>query len=129
MQYSKLNTITGWAVWALATIVYVLTVEPTASFWDCGEFIASAYKLEVGHPPGAPFFMLLSRFLMIFNPSNPALAANVLSALSSSFTIVFLFWTITHLGRKVIRRDGEPGMGETLAVLGAGAVGDRKSVV
>ena len=123
MQYSKLNIITGWVVWALATIVYVLTVEPTASFWDCGEFIASAYKLEVGHPPGAPFFMLLSRFLMIFNPSNPALAANLLSALSSSFTIMFLFWTITHLGRKMIRHEGEPRMGEILAVLGSGAVG------
>jgi hypothetical protein len=122
MQYTKLNTITGWLIWALATVVYVLTIEPTASFWDCGEFIASAYKLEVGHPPGAPFFMLLSRFLMIFSPSNPALAANLLSALSSSFTILFLFWTITHLGRKLVKRV-EPESAETLAILGAGAVG------
>ena len=65
MRYDRLNIITGWTVWAVATIVYMLTVEPTASFWDCGEFIASAYKLEVGHPPGAPLFMLLARGLMV----------------------------------------------------------------
>ena len=122
MQYSKLNIITGWAVWAVATLVYLLTIEPTASFWDCGEFIASAYKLEVGHPPGAPFFMLLARFLMVLNPANPALAANMLSALSSSFTILFLFWTITHLARKMVKSD-TPNGGELLAILGSGAVG------
>lgn len=123
MQYAKLNTITGWAVWAVATVVYILTIEPTASFWDCGEFIASAYKLEVGHPPGAPFFMLLARFLMIFNPSNPALAANMLSALSSSFTIAFLFWSITHLAKKLVGGSAELAVGERIAVMGAGAVG------
>ena len=99
MRFDRLNNWTGWAVWALATLVYFLTVEPTASFWDCGEFIASAYKLEVGHPPGAPFFMLLARFLMIpMGPDTAALAANMLSVLSSSFTILFLFWSITHFG-------------------------------
>lgn len=122
MQYSKLNIITGWAVWAVATLVYLLTIEPTASFWDCGEFIASAYKLEVGHPPGAPFFMLLARFLMVLNPANPAFAANMLSALSSSFTILFLFWTITHLARKMVKSD-TPNGGELLAILGSGVVG------
>ena len=92
MQYQKLNVITGWGVWALATIVYVLTIEPTASFWDCGEFIASAFKLEVGHPPGAPFFMLLARFLMIFSPTEYAATfANLLSALSSSLPSCFFF--------------------------------------
>ena len=92
MRFDRLNNLTGWAVWALATLVYFLTVEPTASFWDCGEFIASAYKLEVGHPPGAPFFMLLARFLMIpMGPETAALAANSLSVLSSSFTILFCF--------------------------------------
>ena len=75
MRFDRLNNMTGWVVWALATLVYFLTVEPTASFWDCGEFIASAYKLEVGHPPGAPFFMLLARFLMI--PMGPETAALV----------------------------------------------------
>ena len=103
MTYQKLNNWTGWGVWFLATIVYLSTIEPTASFWDCGEFIASAFKLEVGHPPGAPFFMLLARFLMIFaTPETAAVFANSLSALSSSFTILFLFWSITHLAKKMI---------------------------
>lgn len=125
MQYQKLNVITGWGVWALATIVYVLTIEPTASFWDCGEFIASAFKLEVGHPPGAPFFMLLARFLMIFSPTEYAATfANLLSALSSSFTILFLFWSITHLAKKMVASLGvAPTKSETWAILGAGVVG------
>ncbi len=125
MQYQKLNVITGWGVWALATIVYVLTIEPTASFWDCGEFIASAFKLEVGHPPGAPFFMLLARFLMIFSPTEYAATfANLLSALSSSFTILFLFWSITHLAKKMVASLGvAPTKSETWAILGSGAVG------
>jgi hypothetical protein len=105
MSYQKLNNWTGWGIWAIATIVYLSTIEPTASFWDCGEFIASAYKLEVGHPPGAPFFMLLARFLMVFaTPETAAIFANALSALSSSFTILFLFWSITHLAKKIHRK-------------------------
>ena len=125
MQYRFLNNGVGWLVWAVATVVYVLTLEPTASFWDCGEFIASAYKLEVGHPPGAPFFMLLARFFMMFSsPVSAAMAANLLSALSSSFTILFLFWTITHLARRVTATpSAEPSAAEKWAVLGAGAVG------
>ena len=123
MRFDRLNNLTGWAIWALATVVYFLTVEPTASFWDCGEFIASAYKLEVGHPPGAPFFMLLARFLMIpMSPESAALAANGLSVLSSSFTILFLFWSVTHLAKR-LTGEAEPTGGSALAVLGAGAVG------
>ena len=123
MRFDRLNNLTGWAVWALATLVYFLTVEPTASFWDCGEFIASAYKLEVGHPPGAPFFMLLARFLMIpMGPETAALAANSLSVLSSSFTILFLFWSITHLAKRMTGED-DPQGGSMLAVLGAGVIG------
>jgi hypothetical protein len=123
MRFDRLNNLTGWAVWALATVVYFLTVEPTASFWDCGEFIASAYKLEVGHPPGAPFFMLLARFLMIpMSPESAALAANGLSVLSSSFTILFLFWSVTHLAKR-LSGEREPEGGTALAILGAGAVG------
>ena len=123
MRFDRLNNMTGWAVWALATLVYFLTVEPTASFWDCGEFIASAYKLEVGHPPGAPFFMLLARFLMIpMGPETAALAANSLSVLSSSFTILFLFWSITHLAKRLSGED-EPQGGSMLAVLGSGVIG------
>jgi len=125
MTYQKLNNGVGWSVWALATVVFLSTIEPTASFWDCGEFIASAYKLEVGHPPGAPFFMLLARFLMIFStPETAAVSANALSALSSSFTILFLFWSVTHLAKKLIQRESEPlSVAETWAVLGSGAVG------
>lgn len=125
MTYQKLNNWTGWGVWLIATIVYLSTIEPTASFWDCGEFIASAYKLEVGHPPGAPFFMLLARFLMIFaTPETAAVFANSLSALSSSFTILFLFWSISHLAKKmIIEPSGEGTAAERWAVMGAGAVG------
>ena len=123
MRFDRLNNVTGWAVWAAATLVYFLTVEPTASFWDCGEFIASAYKLEVGHPPGAPFFMLLARFLMIpMSPENAAFAANGLSVLSSSFTILFLFWSITHLAKRLLGEE-QPEGGSAVAVLGAGAIG------
>ena len=125
MTYQKLNNWTGWGVWLLATVVYLSTIEPTASFWDCGEFIASAFKLEVGHPPGAPFFMLLARFLMIFaTPETAAVFANSLSALSSSFTILFLFWSITHLAKKMITDPGGEGSpAEQWAVMGAGVVG------
>ena len=123
MRFERLNNLTGWAIWALATLVFVLTVEPTASFWDCGEFIASAYKLEVGHPPGAPFFMLLARFLMVpMGPETAALAANGLSVLSSSFTVLFLFWSITHLAKR-LTGEKELSQGNVLAVLGSGAVG------
>lgn len=125
MTFNKLNNWVGWAVWTVATIVYLATIEPTASFWDCGEFIASAYKLEVGHPPGAPFFMLLARFLMIFSPAEfAATFANALSALSSSFTILFLFWSITHLAKKFSTEQGqEPRGGELWAILGSGVIG------
>jgi len=122
MSYQRLNTITGWVIFAIATFVYVSTIEPTASFWDCGEFIATAVKLEVGHPPGAPFFLLLGRLFAIFGPGQEAMMINILSALCSSLTILFLFWTITHLAKKLVSSD-EPSMGETIAVLGAGAVG------
>lgn len=125
MSYNRLNVITGWSVWAVATVVYLLTVEPTASFWDCGEFIASAYKLEVGHPPGAPLFMLLARAMMVFaSPESAAFAANTLSALSSSFTILFLFWSVTHLARRFSGGFSiEPSFSERWAILGSGAVG------
>ncbi|MEM7161614.1 MAG: DUF2723 domain-containing protein [Bacteroidota bacterium] len=102
MNFKKLNITLGWVVFAIASITYLMTIEPTASFWDCGEFIATAYKLEVGHPPGAPFFMILARFFMIFSPgTEAALMTNVLSAFCSSFTILFLFWTITAFAKKM----------------------------
>ena len=106
-------------MWLIATIVYLLTIEPTSSFWDCVEFIASAYKLEVGHPPGAPFFMILARLFSIpavalFGVEYAATAVNVLSALCSSFTILFLFWSITHFAKKIADKSGELTSGKTL---------------
>lgn len=124
MNYQKLNVFSGWLIWIIATYVYVSTIEPTASFWDCGEFIASSYKLEVGHPPGAPFFMLLGRlFSMWVSPENAAKMINIMSALCSSFTIMFLFWTITALARKIAIASGELTNGKIIAILGSGFVG------
>ena len=87
-DYHKLNNILGWTVFAIASLVYILTVEPTASFWDCGEYIATAYKLQVGHPPGAPLFQMIGRFFSLFafgDTSQVALMINLMSAFSSSF--------------------------------------------
>ncbi|MEZ4790129.1 MAG: DUF2723 domain-containing protein [Flavobacteriales bacterium] len=125
MDYKKLNVITGWLVFLVAAWTYVTTIEPTASFWDCGEFLATANKLEVGHPPGAPLFMMIGRVASAFvSPENVPVAINMLSALCSAFTILFLFWTITHMAHKVLTRNGdEPGTGGILAVLGSGVVG------
>jgi len=101
-KYSLINAIFGWISFAGAAIVYLLTMEPTVSLWDCGEFIATAAKLEVGHPPGAPLFLMLGRFFALFSsdPSTIAMCINAMSALASAATIMFLFWTITHLARK-----------------------------
>ena len=118
------NNLFGWITFLVAAIVYLLTIEPTASFWDCGEFIASAYRLEVGHPPGAPFFMLLGRFFTLFgSPETAAKMVNVLSALASAFTILFLFWTITHLARKFFAKDENISTANSIAIIGSGAVG------
>ena len=124
MSYHRINVITGWIVWAIATIVFVMTIEPTASFWDCGEFIASANGLQVGHPPGAPLWMMISRVFILFAPAGyEATAVNVLSALSSSFTILFLFWSITHMVKKVASKFDTESLGANVAVMGAGAIG------
>ncbi|MCD4724622.1 MAG: DUF2723 domain-containing protein [Bacteroidales bacterium] len=125
-NYTKLNKLLGWLVFLIATIVYFLTLEPTASWWDCGEYIATAYKLQVGHPPGAPLFQLLGRFFTLFafgDVSKVAMMINAMSALSSSFTILFLFWTITMLARKLVTSNGEMTTGNMVAVLGSGVVG------
>ncbi len=127
MNFKKQNTIIGWIVFAIATFTYVATIEPTASFWDCGEYIACAYKLEVGHPPGAPFFLLVGRLFALLGGGDPAMAGkmiNIMSALCSSFSILFLFWSITRLGTKAIVKKGEEfTSAKQWAVLGAGAVG------
>ena len=120
------NRIGGWFVFAIAAATYLLTMEPTASFWDCGEFIVSAHKLDVGHPPGAPFFMLLGHFFSLFasDTAHVAMCVNALSALASAFTILFLFWTITALGRKLVSTANcQLSTVQTIAILGAGLVG------
>ena len=125
-QFKKLNNIIGWIVFLIASFVYLSTIEQTVSFWDCGEYIATAYKLEVGHPPGAPLFQLFGRIFTLFaaqGTSEVAVAINILSALCSSFTILFLFWTITAFGRKIFFRDNKWETGEIYAVLGSGLVG------
>ena len=99
-QYHWTNNIIGWVICIVACTVYILTAEATASWWDCGEYIATAFKLQVGHPPGAPSFQLIGRlFSMFSDPYTAAHAINIMSALCSGFTILFLFWTITHLTR------------------------------
>ena len=123
--YKKLNNIMGWAMFLIAGIVYTLTLEPTASFWDCGEFISSAYKLEVGHPPGNPIFMLTGRFFANFasDPSQVAWCINFMSAMFSAATILLLFWTITALARKIVIKGDNYSLTNTIAIMGAGAVG------
>ncbi|MCF1713178.1 DUF2723 domain-containing protein [Flavihumibacter sp. RY-1] len=125
MNFKKVNNLAGWVICAIACTVYLLTMEATASLWDTGEFISSVYKLQIPHPPGAPLFVLLGRiFVVIFGGSNPAIAVNIMSALASGFTILFLFWTITHFARKlVVTNNAEPTGQQIFAIISAGAVG------
>jgi len=124
-NFKQLNNIVGWLTFLVAAITYLLTIEPTASFWDCPEFITTSYKLEVGHPPGAPFFMIMGRLFSLFGggPSKVAVMINSMSALASAFTILFLFWTITHIARKLVKPEGEYTTGQLIAILGSGVVG------
>ena len=125
-MYQKLNNIIGWIIFVIASAVYIFTAEPTASFWDCGEYIATAYKLQVGHPPGAPFFQLLGRIFSLFAFGDTAQVArmiNIMSALSSSFTVLLLFWSITMLARKIISGSGEMTDTKMYAIFGSGIVG------
>ncbi len=112
-------------MFSVALVVFLLTLEPTASWWDCSERITAAYKLEIAHPPGAPFFMLLGRFFTLFAPdtSKVALAMNAMSALASAFTVMLLFWVITSLASKLVKNDDELSKGEIIAIIGSGLVG------
>ena len=127
MTFKRLNNITGWLAGIIATVVYLLTLEPTVSWWDCGEYISTAYKLQVGHPPGAPLFQLIGRFFSLFaggDVTKVAMMVNVMSAICSGLTIVFLFWTITMLVRKVWMKEGEDApLVNKIGVLIAGFVG------
>ncbi len=127
-KYKKFNTIIGWVLFSIAAVVYLMTMESSVSFWDCGEFISSAFKLEVGHPPGAPFFMILGRFFTLLAGKNVQLVpvmANSLSALASAFTILFLFWTISHLIKKIIvsNSTSEFSTSNIILILGSAFVG------
>ena len=128
MKHFKLiDNVTGWLVFLVAAFTYLSTIEPTGSFWDCGEFVSSAYKLEVGHPPGAPFFMLMANLFTQLTSSTAQVAkmVNTMSALFSALTILFLFWSITHMARRIILKEGkrELTLARTIMVMGCGVVG------
>ena len=125
-QFRLVDNIMGWLAFAIAAFVYCSTIEPTASFWDCPEFISTGYKLEIGHPPGAPFFMLTANIFsqLTSDPSQVARMVNTMSALLSAATILFLFWTISHLTRRLlIDRWDELTIGKTIAIEASAMVG------
>ena len=125
-QYRTVNNLVGWITFLIAATVYCMTIEPTASFWDCPEFITTGYKLEVGHPPGAPFFMLVANLFSQFasDPSTVAKMVNYMSALMSGACILFLFWSITHLVRKLVVTDeNNITCGQLITIMGSGLVG------
>ncbi|MDL2221450.1 DUF2723 domain-containing protein [Parabacteroides sp. OttesenSCG-928-N08] len=126
-NYKLINNVLGWVTFLIATSVYVMTMEPSGSFWDCGEFISSAYKLEVGHPPGAPFFMLTANLFTQFAPDTSMVPwmVNFMSALFSGLTILFLFWSITHLAKRILIEDSEEPMriDQLIVIMGCGLVG------
>lgn len=130
-KYKLLNNIFGWVSFLFATVVYSMTMESSGSFWDCGEFISGCYKLQVVHPPGAPFFLMLGRIFTLFSGANPmvdggaenvALTINFMSALATAGAVLFTFWTTTALARKVVMKDGEYTTGRTFTVLAAGLI-------
>lgn len=127
MNFRKVNNITGWVICAIASLVYILTAEKSGSFWDTGEFTAAAYKVQMPHPPGAPLFVLIGRFFILLFGNDGATAAkavNIMNALVSGFTILFLFWTITHFARKIaVGFKEEPTGANILTIMGAGIVG------
>src|SRR5882724_5526851 len=129
MNFKRLNNIVGWIVCVVACTVYIMTMEASGSFWDCGEFVSSAYKLQIPHPPGAPLFVLMGRFFIILFGDNPHTAArgvNFMSAIASGLSILFLFWTITHFARKLVMggvTSTEPDQKQTFSIMAAGVVG------
>jgi len=124
-NFNKWNTILGWFAFAIALITYILTVEPTMSFWDCGEYIATAAKLEVGHPPGAPLFQMIGAFFAMFAFDNEhiALMINMTSVVSSAFTILFLFWSSSMILKKIIGSYNEINKDNSIVILGSSFIG------
>ncbi|GGF67667.1 glycosyltransferase family 117 protein [Wenyingzhuangia marina] len=123
--YQKWNIITGWVLFTISLITYTLTLEPTVSFWDCGEYISTAVKLEVGHPPGAPLFQMLGAFFAMFSfsASNVAYMVNFMSGLASAFTILFMFWSLTNLIKRVAVKNNLLDTNKMIAIIGSAAVG------
>ena len=124
-NFERWNTLSGWFVFLIALVTYILTVEPTGSFWDAGEYISTSAKLQVAHPPGAPFFQMMGAFFAMFatQASNVALMVNLMSGVSSAFAILFMFWTVTNLGRKLVVSDSGMSNSQAIAILGSGLVG------
>src|SRR3984893_19235343 len=127
MNFKRINNITGWIVCLIACTVYILTSEAGGSLWDCGEFVSSCFKLQIPPPPGAPLFVMLVRvFIVLFgdNPNRAAKAVNIMSATASGFTILFLFWSITHFARKIVQKGNETLTSQQLfTIMSAGVVG------
>ncbi|MBC70846.1 MAG: hypothetical protein CMH47_00895, partial [Muricauda sp.] len=125
INYNKWNVLMGWGVFLLSLLVYSLTVEPTVSFWDSGEYIASSAKLQIAHPPGAPLFQMIGAFFAQFalEADQVAKMVNYMSVLSSAFTILFLFWTITNLTKKLVAKDGVFTDNKAFMVITSGLVG------
>ena len=124
-NFEKWDTLTGWAVFFIAFITYSLTVEPTGSFWDAGEYITTSAKLQVAHPPGAPLLQMIGAFFAMFalSADQIAMMVNYMAVVSSAFTVLFMFWTITNLTRKLIPNADDLSNGQSIAVLGSGIVG------
>jgi len=129
MKFNRVNNIVGWIVGLTACTVFVMTMEATGSFWDCGEFISSCYKIQIPHPPGAPLFVLLGRFFIILfgdSPHTAARAVNFMSAIASGLSILFLFWSITHFARRIVQKgntSAEPDRQQLFTIMAAGVVG------
>jgi hypothetical protein len=123
--FKKWNTITGWCLFAVAFLVYTLTVEPSLSFWDCGEYISTSAKLQVGHPPGAPFFQMAGAFFSLFasSPQKVALMVNMLSVFSSALTILFMFWSLTIVLKNIVFHSTQYDKENAIMILGSSAVG------
>jgi len=125
-NFKKADLIAGWSVFLIASVSYLLTIEPTASYWDCGEFICTAFRQEVGHPPGAPFFMILGRFFSLFaggDVTKVAAMINSMSALASGFTVLFLYWSITHIAKRIICGENDVTDFNAVSIIGSGVVG------
>jgi hypothetical protein len=128
MLFTRINNLIGWVVFLIAATVYILTAEAGGSLWDCGEFVSSCFKVQIPHPPGAPLFVIIGRvFIVLFgdNPLTAAKAVNIMSAIASAFTILFLFWTITHFARKImgLKTSETLTTSQMISVMGAGVVG------